>query len=294
MAPDPRARRWLFDRHADSYASARPPYPDRVFEILTAHCGVNKGARVLEIGPGTGQATAELLARGAEVVAVEPGGRLATILRGRLDTDRLSVVVADFEQASLPAGTYDLAVAATAFHWVDPAVALPKLAGLLAPDGWLVVWWTVFGDPDRPTDFRRQLDALYDRYLPREHAGRDYRPGPLGVDSWSAELQQGGWFGPVEAELIRWNHRLTTDGARNLWGSFSNVNELPSTERKAFLDELARIVDGLGGAVDDPYVTAVYRTQPRSAGPERAASATYCEADSVATRRPMTAGEGDL
>lgn len=265
MPPDPQLRRWSFDRRAGAYATARPPYPDRVYQILTGHCGLGPGARVLEIGAGTGQATAELLAGGAEVVAVEPGNRLAAVLRDRHASDRLSVVVADFEAADLPAGRFDLAVSATAFHWVDPEVALPKLATLLVPGGWLVVWWTVFGDPDRPTRFRARLDALYDRHLPQERRTGSTRFGPLRTDSWRAALERGGWFGPVEVELIRWTHRLTGAGARNLWGSFPNVNELGPTRREAFLRELTGIVNELGGVVDDPFVTAVYRTQPRPA-----------------------------
>jgi SAM-dependent methyltransferase len=262
VLPDTHARRHSFDRNASSYAAARPPYPDLVYRLLTSHCGLGPGSRVLELGPGTGQATAELLARGADVVAVEPGHRLAAILAERLGNERLTVVVDDFESAELPAGPYHLAVAATAFHWLDPSVALPKLARLLAPDGWLIVWWTVFGDPDRPTSFRTLLNPLYQRYLPHERRTPASRPGPLQTASWTAELQRDGWFGRVDADLIRWTHRLTATDARNLWGSFPNVNELDAARREAFLNELAGIVERLGGAVDDPYVTALYRTRP--------------------------------
>ncbi|HEY8453503.1 MAG: methyltransferase domain-containing protein [Micromonosporaceae bacterium] len=68
------------------------------------------------------------------------------------------MVQADFETAPLPPGPYDPVVSATAFHWLDPAAALPKIAGVLDGRGGLVVWWTVFGDPQRPTPFRSALD----------------------------------------------------------------------------------------------------------------------------------------
>jgi hypothetical protein len=84
-------------------------------------------------------------------------------------------------------------------------------------------------------------------------------PGPLKTASWSAELSRGGWFGPVEVELIRWEHQLTGAGARRLFGSFPNVNELPAPERTALLDAIADIIDSrFDGAVTDPYVTALY------------------------------------
>jgi SAM-dependent methyltransferase len=255
-------RRRHFNRDPRSYLLARPPYPARVFDILTAECGLAPGCRVLEIGPGTGQATGELLARGAEVVAVEPGAGLARVLVERLASERLRVVTADFEDAAVPPGSYDLAVSATAFHWVDPATALPKLAGLLKPGGSLAVWWTVFGDPERPTDFRRALDGVYARHLPDER--REGTPGPLRVESWSDELRSGGWFGDVTVELIRWSQQLTVETARLLWSSFPNVGELAPPAREAFLDDLARAVDERGGRVDDPRVTALYRTRTGS------------------------------
>jgi SAM-dependent methyltransferase len=260
--PATTARRHFFNRSPHAYRDARPPYPARVYEILTAECGLGAGSRVLELGPGTGQATSELLARGADVVAVEPGAGLAAVLTERCGGERLRVVVADIEHADLPPGAYDLAVSATAFHWVDPGRALPKVASLLAPGGYLAVWWTVFGDPERPTDFRRALDDIYARHLPDER--RDHTPGPLRVESWSDELRRGGWFGEVSVDLIRWTQQLTVASARSLWSSFPNVGELPAPRREAFLDDLAATVGEHGGLVADPRVTAVYRA--RSAG----------------------------
>lgn len=51
---------------------------------LIAASGVNRGDLVLEIGPGTGTMTEELLARGCRVVACELDDQLADLLRERL------------------------------------------------------------------------------------------------------------------------------------------------------------------------------------------------------------------
>lgn len=51
--------------------------------------GVGQGTRVLEVGPGKGALTAELLARGARVIAVEKDPRMVEILRAEF-TDALS------------------------------------------------------------------------------------------------------------------------------------------------------------------------------------------------------------
>jgi SAM-dependent methyltransferase len=71
-----------FDTVAELYERARPGYPAELFDELAALIGGGTGdVRVLEIGPGTGQATRGLLARGWRVVALEPGAELAAVAR---------------------------------------------------------------------------------------------------------------------------------------------------------------------------------------------------------------------
>jgi SAM-dependent methyltransferase len=211
---------------------------------------------VLEIGPGTGQATVELLARGADVLAVEPGARLAAHLAHELGGQRLRVVVDVIENVRLVDSSIDLVVSATAFHWVHADVALPRLARALRPEGWLAVWWTEFGDVGRPTAFRHALDQLYLHYLPDER--RPKARGPLNVESWQDELSQGGWFTRPVVEQIRWENALTPESARRLFGSFPNVNELEPVRRQEFLDEIADLVHDAGGVVYDPHITIAY------------------------------------
>jgi SAM-dependent methyltransferase len=257
------SRRMSFEARADEYRLARPPYPERLYEILVQRCGLGPGTRVLEIGPGTGQATRELLARGASVVAVEPGVRLATHLVADLACDALEVVNETAEAAPLADASIDIVASATAFHWVKPGVALPRLARALRPDGWLAVWWTAFGDRARPTPFRSALDRLYERNFP--HEPRDPPRGPLNIESWRDELSQGGWFTRPEVEQIRWEHPLTVEGSRRLFGSFPNVNELDPVRREEHLDAIADLVQDAGGVVLDPYVTVLYLACPASA-----------------------------
>ncbi|MCW2974924.1 MAG: methyltransferase, partial [Actinomycetia bacterium] len=65
-----------FDRVAELYDRARPTYPSDLIVDVAA-----LGPRVLEIGPGTGQATRALAERGAQVTAVELGKSLAELAR---------------------------------------------------------------------------------------------------------------------------------------------------------------------------------------------------------------------
>lgn len=252
------ARRMSFDAAADSYLRGRPPYPQAVFALLADRCGLRPGARVLEIGAGTGLATGPILAAGAQVVAVEPGPNLAAILTATHGCDRLEVVVADFETTDLGGG-FDLAVAATSLHWLDPVGSTEKIAGLVRPGGRLAAWWTEFGDTDRPTAFRDRLDGVYRDLLPAEPGYRRSRSTGLDRDRWRRQLTTGGWFADVSVEVVEWQQELTPQAARDLWSTFPNIAELAPEERELFLTRLAALVaEEPGGTVRDPRLTVVH------------------------------------
>jgi len=52
--------RSTFDEAAELYHRARPGYPAALFDDLAELTSIRPGSRVLEIGPGTGQATLPL------------------------------------------------------------------------------------------------------------------------------------------------------------------------------------------------------------------------------------------
>lgn len=252
-----------FDAAADTYRRGRPPYPDAVFELLAARCGLRPGTRVLDIGAGTGLATGPLLAAGAHVVAVEPGEHLAAILTAELACDRLEVVIGEFETADLGAagaGGFDLAVAATSLHWLDPVVSTRRLGELVRPGGRVAAWWTEFGDTRRPTPFRDRLDEVYHDLLPAEPGYRDSRPRALDTDRWRRQLTAGGWFGEVAVDVVEWHQTLTPRTARDLWSTFPNIAELAPPAREEFLTRLAALVEDQGGRVEDPRLTVLHTT----------------------------------
>ncbi len=97
MNRPPVDKRLSFNEVPDIYDEIRPSYPaellDALFELLPPE------PMIVEVGPGTGQATKDLLARGAHVHAVEIGPATAAKLRSNVPTDRLRVTVDDFEHA---------------------------------------------------------------------------------------------------------------------------------------------------------------------------------------------------
>ena len=256
--------RQLFGANLDAYARARPPYPERVYEILRDRCGLRAGSRILEIGPGTGQVTRRLMKLDPrEIVAVEPDERLAAHLRASAAGGKLEVLVAAFEDVELSASSFDVAIAATSFHWVEQRPGLEKVATALRPGGWWAMWWTVFGDPSRPDRFRAATDPLLGGLPPGPSAGgRSGSPFALDVEARRADLVATDRFLDIESEVLRWSARLSSAEIRALYATFSSISRLPEDERQRVLDEIARIADGeFGGEVERPFVTVLYTAQ---------------------------------
>lgn len=240
------AGRTSFGRNAARYDAARPAYPARIFDLLERRCGLGPGARVLEIGPGTGIATRELLRRGVErLTAVEADPRMARFLLRSLGDDRrrVELVPALFERAELPRAGFDLAVCATAFHWLNERRALAKVARLLRPGGWWAAWWNSFGDPARPTRFQRAIDPLYADVPTRTSERSRAVPSQLDRPARERALRQGGHFRRISSTVLSWDLELETPRLVALYSTHSEIASLPPARRRAFLAELGRIAD---------------------------------------------------
>ena len=158
--------RWVFNRLAADYRR-RPGYPPPLVERLLA-LGGGPGARVADLGAGTGHLALPLGRAGARVHAVEPARAMLDVLAAQAAALGVVPVHAAAEETGLPAGCFDLVVLADALHWVDPERGGHEVARLLAPAGRLAVVVPTLGD----TPFLRALGALLARANPKA------RPGP--------------------------------------------------------------------------------------------------------------------
>jgi SAM-dependent methyltransferase len=129
-----------FDAVAEDYDRHRPGYPSALIDLACQTARLHPGARVLEVGCGTGQLTAGLLQRGLRVTAVEPGGRLIAQARARLrGCGQVRFVNARLEDATLARSHYEAVFSASAIHWVDPDLSWRVIADALVEDGTLAL-----------------------------------------------------------------------------------------------------------------------------------------------------------
>ena len=168
MADHPRRDRdrlkATFDSVADRYQQARPAYPDELYAELLSATGLRSGDRALEVGCATGKATVPLAELGLAITCLEPGSRLARAARSNLARYPRVQVVQDAFEDWQPSGPerFDLVFAATAWHWIDPAVGYQLAWRLLRPGGYLAIWRTDHVFPPGGDPFFRDLQEVYD------------------------------------------------------------------------------------------------------------------------------------
>ena len=252
--------RRLFGSDPPTYDLARPGHAERVYEILVARCGLRPGSTVLEVGPGTGQATRRLLDLGADpLVALEPDPALADYLLAAT-AGRVDVRVVALEDADLEADAFDLAAAASSFHWVEEDVGLRRIRATLRPDGWWAMWWTLFGEGGRKDAFMRAVDPLLQNLQSSpSSAWSSSRPAfALDVEARSAALVRAG-FVDVQHEITRWDAAWDSKGIRGLYSTFSPIRKLDDTARETLLDEIAAIAErDFGGRIERTLATSLY------------------------------------
>jgi SAM-dependent methyltransferase len=244
--------RETFGSVAEQYDRARPSYPAAIFDDLAEIGGLEPGARVVEVGPGTGKATVELVGRGYDVTGVELSPDLAEV--ARRNAPGAEIVVAEFEHWQPEPAGFDAIVATAAYHWVDPEHRYAKPLALLTPGGALAV---VHGHHVLPSDgdrFFAEAQDDYDAAMPHPDNAPPPPPDQI-VDAWQAEFEFSRAFERIESRHHLQPLVYTADEYVDLLGTFSDHIAQPPEEREELFGRLhARIAARPGGTVTKHFL----------------------------------------
>jgi SAM-dependent methyltransferase len=247
--------RFSFNKAAEIYDGVRPSYPADLFDALLQM--LPSQPEIVEVGPGTGQATKDLLARGASVIAIEIGPAMAGRLRSNLPSDRLSVIVGDFEVVEIVPGTADAVFSATAYHWISREAQTDRPAAILRSGGIMAIVDLVQVDSPDDAGFFAAAQPVYERYG-QSHTGP---PAPTRgtVDPpIRAVLKADRRFDSVAVRRYDWNQTYSASNYRNLMLSFSGTQMMNESDRIGLLDGLESLIrNDFDGKVTRPLVVTL-------------------------------------
>ena len=228
MAEERDRLRTTFDEAASLYDEVRPGYPEDLFDDIVSLSGIPAGGRILEIGCGTGQATVPFARRGYRIQCIELGENMAAVARRNLERyPNAEVRTGAFEESFLQEGAFDLAVSATAFHWLDPAVAYPKAARALRDGGSLALFWNVHVHSDASEGFFEAAQRIYEREA-REIWDHKYEGPPRSdeVPDRTGEIESSGLFEAVTRRNYRWDETYDAEGYLRVLNTYSGHRSL--------------------------------------------------------------------
>jgi SAM-dependent methyltransferase len=148
-----------FSNRVENYRRYRPGYPSGVIDLIRVTGGLGAGARVADVGSGTGIFTRQLLEAGFEVSAVEPNEamRLAAEedLRGYPGFHSIG---ASAEGTGLPDQAFCAVTSAQAFHWFKREAVRLEFHRILRPGGRVFLIWN--GRCEKASPFDGEYQAL--------------------------------------------------------------------------------------------------------------------------------------
>ncbi|HME02227.1 MAG TPA: class I SAM-dependent methyltransferase [Solirubrobacteraceae bacterium] len=180
-----------FGRTAADYARHRAGFPPELLDRLAGLGIARPGARVVDLGTGTGSLARLFARRGCEVTGVDIAGPLLEQAQ-RLDREagvQVDYVESPAEATGLPSGAFDVASAGQCWHWFDRPAAACEVTRLLANRGAVVIahfdWLPILDNVVEATE------EIILRYTPNwpyaDRAGL--------YPQWLVDLQTAGFIG---------------------------------------------------------------------------------------------------
>ena len=219
MAPsDERAT--SFGQVADDYNRVRPGPPDEALDwLVPPDCAV-----AVDVAAGTGLFTRALQRRVTQVIAVEPDDRMRAVLAAR--SPGVRAIAGRGEAIPVPGASADGVFVSSAWHWLDPDLAIPEIGRVLRDGGRLGVIWT---GRDRRADWVAELDRSRRPQDARsaEDAGSRPRRGHEVI------LPENAPFVNVASASFTFVRTMTVDDVVDWLGTYSGIITAPAEEQAA-------------------------------------------------------------
>ena len=261
-----REHRVHFDSITENYDKVRWDYPDQLFSDIITYTGTDSKI-ALEIGAGTGKATAPFLNAGFNVTAVELGENMSSFLQNKFkDNNNFNVITAEFEEVVLNESSYDLVYAASAFHWIDAQIGCPKVFNILKPGGTFALIRNNVLSPDGETlyeDIQKAYNKHYYSYYTSKERWVRYSHNdlmsPTGIKRGFG-FEDLSIYGFSDIIIKLYDKTLTYDADKfvALMDTMSDHRELPEENRAALYAGIKEAINNHGGQYSQDSIFTLY------------------------------------
>jgi ubiquinone/menaquinone biosynthesis C-methylase UbiE len=152
-----------FGRLSAAYDAARREIPSETVTYVASQLS-RAHPFVLDLACGTGISTRQLAGIGVRVVGCDIDPRMVRYATGRGGAG-LGYVIGRAEAIPFRDGTFDAVACFRAYHWFDPARALPEMMRVLRPDGRIAIA-NMKGRDALYNDYRKLVAQFVNAELP--------------------------------------------------------------------------------------------------------------------------------
>jgi len=239
-----RRRASSFGDDAERYDRVRPPYPVELVDFLME----GRPRTVLDVGCGTGIVARLFMARGCDVLGLEPDPRMADVAR----RNGVNVEAGMIEEWRPMGRRFDLLTAGQAWHWVHPDRGTAKAAEVLRPTGRIGLFWN---QANPHPSVRPVLEEVYARHAPEigEHSVLMGQRDASLYQSAAESLRRTKEFDEVTVKLFGHDIIYSASEWVELAASHSDHHTLPDEQLTALLSDMRLRVDETGGHVPVHY-----------------------------------------
>jgi ubiquinone/menaquinone biosynthesis C-methylase UbiE len=217
-----------FRHQASSYGLWRRDYSATLYDAVAEHTGAAAGRLAVDVGCGTGFVTTSLGHREWNAIGVDFSAPMLAEARVAAG-GTLRLVRARGEALPLRDGAASLVTCGTSFHWLAPLPALEEFRRVLAPGGWVALFWryAARGEPS----IRLVAEVLSRVGVPMSHVFEEFRVHPAAPFAGSG----------LESEPPLLLHTVLAFTAEEFHGYVSTlewIRRFAGTNHAAFLDRL--------------------------------------------------------
>ena len=165
--------------------------------------------------------------------------------------ETVEILPSTFEAWPCANRSFDLVISAQAFHWLDPAIRLSKVAEVLRSGGHLAVFGNKPVPGNGPT--HGAIEEAYARCAPSLMARLPGTGTSTGGVPLETEFEESPWFANVTVRYYPWWRDYDASTYADLIQTQSDHRLLPPRELESLVSAVRTEIEGHGGAVRVEY-----------------------------------------